>query len=140
MAGKSAPTTSSPSSRVMPLTPYAVRPIERTSLSGKRMLMPCAVERRMSLVPSVIMTLTSSSPSSIPSAMMPAVRTLLKAVRSVFFTTPRLVTKNTNLFSSNSRVTRTCASFSSWAICTRLMMALPRAVRLAAGISWTLSQ
>ena len=70
--------------------------MERTSASGKRMLMPCAVESRMSLVPSVMLTATRLSPSSTPRAMIPAERTLEKAVRSVRFTTPLRVTKKTN--------------------------------------------
>ena len=85
----------------------------RTSLSAKRMLIPLAVESRMSLVPSVILTATRLSPSSMDSAMIPAERTLAKAVRSVFFTSPFLVTKKTKLSWVKLRVMSTAASFSS---------------------------
>ena len=41
-------TTSSPSRSEMPRTPYAVRPIGRTSPSGKRMAMPSRVPMKIS--------------------------------------------------------------------------------------------
>ena len=72
--------------------------------------------------------------------MIPAERTLENALRSVRFTTPLRVTKKTNRPSSKALVTRIEASFSPSPICTTLMIGLPRAVRLAAGISCTLSQ
>ena len=71
------PITSSPSSRVMALTPRAVLPIERASCSLKRMLMPFSVARMMSSLPPVIFTHASSSPSSRLMAIRPLLRTFM---------------------------------------------------------------
>src|SRR6267154_2542950 len=60
----SAPTTRSPCSSVMPFTPNAARPIERTSFWSKRMAMPCEVPMITSSSPFACMTATSSSSSS----------------------------------------------------------------------------
>src|SRR6476659_6590036 len=92
----SIPMTQLPSSSVMPLTPYAVRPMGRTSLSEKRMVMPCFVPRSISRWPSVTCTPMSLSPSSSPSAIMPPCRGLLYAESSVFLMRPFLVAMTTN--------------------------------------------
>ena len=96
------PTTSSPSRSVMPRTPYAVRPIGRTSVSAKRIAMPSRVPMKISPVPSVSCTAITASPSSTPIAMMPPARGLLNAVSAVFLMTPFRVPITTNLSSSNS--------------------------------------
>ncbi len=74
--GISIPTTWSSSSMRMPMTPVAVRPMERTSSSLKRMAMPLRVPRKISWAPLVCLTSMSSSPASTLMAMMPPVRGL----------------------------------------------------------------
>ena len=50
----------------MPRTPAVARPIERTSDSANRMLIPCAVAMMMSFVPSVIFTVTGNVSLTVP--------------------------------------------------------------------------
>src|SRR5450432_819712 len=85
----------------MPRTPYAGRPMDRTSSSPKRMAWPSCEARKIICWPSVNRAATSSSSFSIPMAMMPRVMTLEKSFTGVFFTTPLRVTKKTKLFSSS---------------------------------------
>ena len=82
----------------------------------------------------------TASPSSTPIAMMPPARGLLKAVNSVFFTTPGRVPMTMNLPSSNSLTASSAAIFSSGTIDTRLAIALPLPSGPTSGISWTFSQ
>ncbi len=79
----------------MPRTPAAVRPIGRTSSSGKRMIMPSLVESSTSRWPSVRRAAITSSPSSSVMAWMPPARGCENAESSVFFTLPCLVAKST---------------------------------------------
>ena len=73
-------TTASLFSRLMPRTPAAGRPMERTSSSAKRMLMPSRVMRTTWSCPAVSFTSISVSPGSMPMAMMPPLRTLAKVL------------------------------------------------------------
>jgi hypothetical protein len=66
----------------MPRTPPAVRPIDRTSRSRKRIDMPLRVPMKISLLPSDTCTAITESPSSTSIAMMPPARGLLKAESS----------------------------------------------------------
>ncbi len=84
----------------MPRTPAAVRPIARTSPSGKRTALPPDEQSITSRVPSVMATPTSLSPGSRPTAMMPAMRGRENAESGVFFTVPVAVAMKTNLSSS----------------------------------------
>ena len=97
------PTTSSPSSRSIPRTPKAGRPIERTFDSSKRIDIPSLVERITWSLALVRATPISSSPSSSPRAMIPRPSGRLKAGRSVFLTVPRRVTMNRHSSSLNLR-------------------------------------
>ena len=72
--------------------------------------------------------------------MMPPARGLLKAVSSVFLTTPRSVPMTMNLPSSNSLTASIDAIRSSGAIDTRFAMALPLPPGPTSGISCTFSQ
>ncbi len=85
-------TTSSSASSRIPMTPVAVRPIERTLSSENRIALPLRVIRRMSLVPDVGRTFTTSSPSRRLSAMIPSRRDESYSRNRVFFTMPFLVT------------------------------------------------
>ena len=58
----------------MPLTPLVSRPIGRTSFSEKRDAWPDLETIRMSSLPEVSRTWTSSSPSRILIAMIPSAR------------------------------------------------------------------
>ena len=71
------PTTSSSSRRVIPRTPLVSRPVARTLASLKRMAMPEAVASTMSLLPLVMRTEISRSPSRMFMAMIPVERTRL---------------------------------------------------------------
>ncbi len=84
-----------PSSRFMPRTPRAVRPIGRTSFSSKRTALPESENSITSCSPSVSAAPIRKSPSSRSTAMMPALRGLLKSFSGVFLTVPRLVAMNT---------------------------------------------
>ena len=70
------PITSSPFSSSIPFTPVVARPISRTSLWWKRMLMPSLVARMMSLFWSQTWTSISSSSFSMLMAQIPLARTL----------------------------------------------------------------
>ena len=87
----SMPTTSSPLDREMPRTPLAGRPMGRASFSSKRMDLPCLVAIIMSLLPNVICTLISTSPSSKPMAIMPVLRMLANSFKSTRLTLPKRV-------------------------------------------------
>ena len=78
----------------MPRTPAAVRPIGRTSSSLKRMVMPLRLTMKMSSLPLVSMTRTSSSPSLRLMAMMPSRRDESYSSNAVFLTVPLRVAKN----------------------------------------------
>src|SRR5206468_2328572 len=80
-----------PSSRFMPRTPRAVRPIGRTSFSSKRTALPESENSITSCSPSVSAAPIRKSPSSRSTAIMPALRGLLKSLSGVFLTVPRLV-------------------------------------------------
>ena len=69
-------------------------PISRTSLSWKRTESPCLVASTISLVPCVIWTSMSSSPSSILIALIPVERGLAYSLSADFFTVPLLVQKS----------------------------------------------
>ena len=73
-------TTSSPGRSFMPRTPAAARPIGRTSSSLKRIVMPLRLTMKMSSLPSVTMTRTSSSPSRRLRAMRPSRRDVVVLV------------------------------------------------------------
>ena len=78
----------------MPRTPAAARPIGRTSASLKRMVMPLRLTMKMSSLPPVTMTFTSSSPSCRFKAMRPSRRDVSYSLKVVFFTVPLRVAKN----------------------------------------------
>ena len=63
------PTMASLEPRLIPFTPYVLRPIGRASDSAKRMAMPFLVARMTSSPPRVSTTPTSESPSSIAMKM-----------------------------------------------------------------------
>ncbi len=70
----------------MPRTPAADRPIGRTSVSLKRMVMPDWATMNMSESPVLDSTFTSSSPSRRLMAMRPSRRDLSYSVNRVFLT------------------------------------------------------
>ena len=127
----------------MPRTPYALRPIGRTSVSSKRIAMPSQVPMKTCSLPSESSTAITESPSSMPIAMMPLGRGLLNADRSVFLTVPFRVPITMNCWSScsgNSFTARSAAIFSSGCSCTRFTIAFPLPPGPTSGTSWTLSQ
>ena len=133
-------TTASPSRSEMARTPYADRPIGRTSVSGKRIAIPSRVPVKISPLPSEICTAITESPSSTPMAMMPPARGLLNAANSVFLTTPWRVPITTYLSGSNSFTASSAAIRSPSSIDTRLAIALPRPSGPTSGTSCTFSQ
>src|SRR3989344_3279111 len=85
------PITSS-SLKDMPLTPVALRPMALTLFSSNRSALPSFVAMMTCWLPSVNAAWISSSFSLRVTAMMPALRGLLKSLRFTFFMTPFLVT------------------------------------------------
>ena len=73
----SSPTTRSSPTKVMPLTPAAVRPISRTSSPRKRIALPSRVHIRTSSPGSIRRAVSTESPSLSPQAMIPVERTWL---------------------------------------------------------------
>ncbi len=88
------------------MTPRATRPMERTSLSANRMHLPELENSMMSCLPSVRLTLTSSSSSGRSIAQMPLARGREYSDSGVFLTIPWRVAKKTNRSSGNSRTGR----------------------------------
>ena len=130
------PITWSFAARLIPLTPLAVLPIERTSFSSNKMHCPSFVTRIIFLVPSVTLTPISSSSSSSVSALKPFLLILEKSIMLVFFTIPFFVDIN-NLFSSlrTPLVTGIIALiFSSGIRLRRLITAVPLDVLELSGI------
>ena len=136
----SIPTTASPSSRSIPRTPTAARPIGRTSSSWNRMDIPCRVERKTSSWLEVIAVAISWSPSFRPIAMMPPARGLEYSMSSVFLMTPCAVAVTTCFPSTNSRTGRIAETDSPGDRDSRFTIARPFAARLASGSSWTFIQ
>ena len=155
-----AATRASPGSRLMPRTPPAERPIDRTSASLKRMLIPSLVISTTSspgsftslfstMLPRVNFTSIRASPGSMPMAMMPPLRTLENSLREVFFTVPCCVANNSSpdcdhvasslLASVLERMRIRAATFSSAFNSRRLAMLRPLAARPMSGISCTRS-
>ena len=87
--------TRCPSSRLMPRTPRAARPIGRTSFSSKRTALAASENSMTSCAPSVTAAPIKKSPSSKSTAMMPAFRGLEKSVSGVFLTVPSAVAMKT---------------------------------------------
>ena len=86
-----------PPSRLTPLTPVAVRPIERTSLSSNIQIFPLDVPIKIFADPSVALTLNNSSPSRTLSAIFPALLMYSYSSTEVFLIIPFSVT-NTRYF------------------------------------------
>ena len=78
----------------MPRTPAAARPIGRTSSSLKRIVMPLRLTMKMSSVPLVSMTLTSSSPSRRLMRDQAVAAAVSYSLNVVFLTVPWRVAKN----------------------------------------------
>ena len=130
------PMISSPGERFIPMTPMDARPVARTSVSWKRIHIPCLVTRNISLLLSVIFTSISSSSSLRLIAVSPFFLTLENSIRGVFFTIPVLVTINRFLSSLYSRIGIIAVIFSPGASGKRGTIAVPLAVRPASGISY----
>ncbi len=128
-------TTSSPLAILMPRTPVAVRPIERTRSSPKRTVLPLEANSRMSRSPSVRPTPTSASPSSRLIAILPRARRNANSLSGVFLTVPLRVAKNTNWPSAYSRTGSTACTRSPDSSGIQLMIGRPRAFEPASG-SW----
>ena len=133
------PTSSSPSASRMPRTPAALRPIDRTSLSRKRMHWPRRDARKISRQPSVYTTPISSSSSARLIALRPTFRTFRKSSIGVFFTTPRFVAMKRYASARSLGSGITAVTFSPGRSCRRLTVAVPRACREASGISYAFS-
>ena len=118
----------------------APRPVGRTSCSLKRMLIPWLVTRMISFVPSVVFTSISSSSSCKPIAIRPVFLMFLKADITVFFTVPFFVTIMRLSSSLNSLIGITDVTFSPGTRFSRLIIAVPRAVLPASGISYAFMQ
>ncbi len=86
-------TSSSPSRKVIPLTPYAVRPTALTSFTENLMLMPSFVPKIISSFLSTSLTPINSSSSLKDMAIIPVFRLLSYSESSVFLTVPFFVTK-----------------------------------------------
>ena len=82
-----------PLSSIIPRTPWALRPIGRTSFSSKRTAFPPELNSITSCLPSVSATPISTSPSSRSTAMIPEGRGREYSESDVFFTTPSWVAK-----------------------------------------------
>ncbi len=87
------PTTTSPERRLMPLTPEAVRPMDRMSAQLKRMAWPLRVARITSALVSTTRTMISSSPSRRFRARMPVDRQLRNRESCERLAMPLRVTK-----------------------------------------------
>ena len=99
------------------------------------------VTNTTSLVPDVICTSMSSSPSSSLMALMPWTRGLEYCDSAVFLTVPFRVQNNRNSLSVNSRTgARSRACVVSGVTLMRFTIGLPRVLRAACGNSCTLSQ
>ena len=72
-------------------------------------------------------------------AARPVFLTFAKSVIGVFFTSPFFVAINRNLPSLYSRIGIRAVIFSPGISCSRLMIAVPRAVRLDSGIAYPVS-
>ena len=102
--------------------------------------MPEPPTMKMSSVPSVTMTRTSSSPSRRLMAMSPSRRDESYSWKAVFFTWPFFVAKNRNRSVPNSRVSMMAWMCSSGARGSRFTIGRPLAVRSRSGISWARSR
>ncbi|MNN40194.1 hypothetical protein D3C81_1542560 [compost metagenome] len=126
-------TTSSPLAILMPRTPVAVRPIERTLSSAKRTVLPLDANSSTSRSPSVRPTPTSASPSSRLMAILPRARRNANSLNGVFLTVPLRVAKNTKWLSSYSRTGSTACTRSPFSSAIQLMIGRPRALEPASG-------
>ena len=83
------------SSKVIPRTPVAVRPITRTALSWKRMARPLRLAMIISLLPFVMRTSITLSSSRIVIAFTPFCRGREYCSSNVFLITPFFVQNKT---------------------------------------------
>ena len=127
----SIPTATSPSSKKIPRTPAAVRPIGRTSVSSNQTAFP---PLDAIIISDVFLTPISSSSSRKERAIKPLVRIWPNADNVVRFTTPERVAKNKNSSSLNSLTGMIALMYSSWAISIILTIGNPLAVRPYSGI------
>ncbi len=101
--------------------------------SAKRTTLPASEKSMISLLPSVISTPISSSPSLRLMARIPEESGRLKSERLVFFTVPLAVAKKTYFSASYSLTGRMAVMRSPSSSGSRLMMGRPRAPRDASG-------
>ena len=85
------PTISSPSSKFIPITPIAVLPIARTSVSLKRIHIPYLVIKKISLFLEVVLTSINSSSSRKWIAASPVFLTFMNSIIGVFLAIPFFV-------------------------------------------------
>ena len=128
------PMTLSPSERFIPFTPMETLPVALASFSSKRMHWPFLEIIKISFLPSVTWTSISSSPSRRLIAARPTLRIFAYSDRLVLFIIPSLVAivRYPDSYPSFRRIDVT---FSPACNCSRLMTAVPLAIRLASGIS-----
>ena len=84
----------------MPITPMDILPVALTSVSLKRIHMPCLVTRKISVSASVDFNLNQFIVIAQIDRGKAVLRTLLYSITGVFFTIPFLVTMNRFLLSS----------------------------------------
>ncbi|MNC03882.1 hypothetical protein D3C75_513080 [compost metagenome] len=101
--------------------------------SAKRTTLPASEKSMISLLPSVMSTPISSSPSLRLMARIPEESGRLKSDRLVFFTVPLAVAKKTYFSASYSFTGRMAVMRSPSSSGSRLMMGRPRAPRDASG-------
>ncbi len=106
---------------------------ERPLPSLKRTTLPASEKSMISLLPSVISTPISSSPSLRLMARIPEESGRLKSERLVFFTVPLAVAKKTYFSASYSFTGKMAVMRSPSSSGSRLMMGRPRAPRDASG-------
>ena len=128
-------TTSSPSARLIPLTPMETLPVLLTSVSLNRMHCPYFVTRITSFLLLVAFTSISSSSSRSAIAARPTFRTFAYSCMGVFLTRPFRVAIIRYWPSSNRLIGITAVIFSSGISWRRLIIAVPLAVLPASGIS-----
>ena len=123
---------------LMPLTPAVSRPMERTSLSWKRIAFPFLVVSTTSLSPLVSVAVSRVSPSLIRTARNPPALTFRYWEKSVRLTRPRRVAVNrwSDSGASSSSGSGTMATtWRSFGRLRRLTMARPVPALPASGIS-----
>ena len=126
--------TLSPSSRVIPFTPAAVRPMVRTSPSLKRIALPELANNMTSESPVVKATSIRSLPSRKSIAIIPLARGRENCWSDVFLTVPfdvAIKTVRSSLYSRIGRIARICSPAPKG---NKFTIGRPLEVRLPIGI------